>query len=441
MPHSFLRSPLATDVRANALTKLALYSASLGRPTSKENKHARQDAGLALDRGSHLGPRRLLAWGSRNRLALRGGAHCPHDLWRGSSKRAKRSSNVLKSLGVVQGDPVATLAWNTARHIEAWYGIMGIGAVCHTLDPRLFAEQLVYIINHAEDKVLFTDMTFLPILNQIRGQIPTVKHIIVFAGQDRMTDDVPGASAMRPWWKTLRRPAPGAGLTEIRPRASATPQARQATPRVCSIPTAELPAHPGDHGRRRSGHRRLRHRPAGGANVPRQCLGSLSRRRCGPSWPRRAQKLDGASIHELLETEQVTFSAAAPTVWQMLLDHLRETNGTLSTLKRVVIGGSAVPEAIVRAFRDDYGVSVTHAWGMTETSPLGTQATPNHIIAAMSAEEQLKYQLKQGRPPLAIDLKLEDDDGKLLPRDGHTFGKLLVKGPFAVGEYLPWRWR
>ena len=108
-------------------------------------------------------------------------------------KRAKRVSNVLKALGVVQGDRVATLAWNTARHLETWYGIMGIGAVCHTLNPRLFAEQLVYIINHAEDKVLFTDMTFLPILNQIRSQIPTVKHIIVFAGPDRMTDEVPGA--------------------------------------------------------------------------------------------------------------------------------------------------------------------------------------------------------------------------------------------------------
>jgi fatty-acyl-CoA synthase len=147
-------------------------------------------------------------------------------------------------------------------------------------------------------------------------------------------------------------------------------------------------------------------------------------------------KLDGASVHELLESEGVTFSAAVPTVWQMLLTHLRETNGKLSTLKRVVIGGSAVPEAIVRGFRDEYGVSVTHAWGMTETSPLGTLANPNAAVAAMNAEDQLRFTLKQGRPPIGIDLKLEDDAGQRLPHDGTTFGKLKVKGPFVVGQYF-----
>ncbi|MEW6018371.1 MAG: AMP-binding protein, partial [Pseudomonadota bacterium] len=147
-------------------------------------------------------------------------------------------------------------------------------------------------------------------------------------------------------------------------------------------------------------------------------------------------KLDGASVHELLESEQVNFSAAVPTVWQMLLSHLRETNGKLTSLKRVVIGGSAVPESIVRGFRDEYGVDVTHAWGMTETSPLGTQATPNHKIAAMSDEDQLRYKLKQGRPPLAIEMKLVDDAEARLPHDGTTFGRLKVKGPFVVGEYF-----
>jgi fatty-acyl-CoA synthase len=148
------------------------------------------------------------------------------------------------------------------------------------------------------------------------------------------------------------------------------------------------------------------------------------------------QKLDGASIHELLESEGVTFSAAVPTVWQMLLTHLRETGGAIPTVKRVVIGGSAVPEAIVRAFKDEYGAEVTHAWGMTETSPLGTQATPNAAIAKLPEEEQLRYKLKQGRPPLLIDLKLTDDAGHLLPHDGQTFGRLKVKGPFVVREYF-----
>ncbi|MDP1988620.1 AMP-binding protein, partial [Phenylobacterium sp.] len=147
-------------------------------------------------------------------------------------------------------------------------------------------------------------------------------------------------------------------------------------------------------------------------------------------------KLDGASVHELLESEQVNFSAAVPTVWQMLLQHLRDTDGKLTSLKRVVIGGSAVPEAIVRGFRDEFGVDVTHAWGMTETSPLGTQATPNHKIAAMDEEAQLRFKLKQGRPPLGIEMKLVDDEEQRLPHDATTFGRLKVKGPFVVGEYF-----
>ncbi len=141
-------------------------------------------------------------------------------------------------------------------------------------------------------------------------------------------------------------------------------------------------------------------------------------------------------MHELLETEGVTFSAAVPTVWQMLLQHLRSTGGELSTLKRVVIGGSAVPESLVRAFRDEFGVEVTHAWGMTETSPLGTLSTPTPEVAAMPPEEQLQYKLKQGRPPAGIELRLTDDEGNPQPHDGTTFGRLKVKGPFVVGEYF-----
>jgi fatty-acyl-CoA synthase len=148
------------------------------------------------------------------------------------------------------------------------------------------------------------------------------------------------------------------------------------------------------------------------------------------------QKMDGASILELLETEKVTMSAAVPTVWQMLLAHLRETGETITTLKRVVIGGSAVPEAIIRAFHDDYGVDVIHAWGMTETSPLGTLATPTPEVAALSFEEQLPFKLKQGRPPLGIQLKLTDDAGQAKPHDGTSFGRLKVRGPFIAGGYF-----
>jgi fatty-acyl-CoA synthase len=148
------------------------------------------------------------------------------------------------------------------------------------------------------------------------------------------------------------------------------------------------------------------------------------------------QKLDGASVYELLETEGVTFSAAVPTVWQMLLQHMKSTGLGLTTLKRVVIGGSAVPESLVRTFRDDYGVDVTHAWGMTETSPLGTLSVPSPEVAALNAEQQLQYKLKQGRPPAGVELKLTDDAGKRLTHDGTTFGRLKVRGAAIVGEYF-----
>jgi fatty-acyl-CoA synthase len=147
-------------------------------------------------------------------------------------------------------------------------------------------------------------------------------------------------------------------------------------------------------------------------------------------------KLDGASIHELLETEGVTFSAAVPTVWQMLLQHLQETHGSLTTVKRVLIGGAAAPEALIRAFHDDYGVEVAHGWGMTETSPLGTISSPTPPIAAMSYEEQIRYRVKQGRPPLGVELRLTQEDNCEAPSDGHTFGRLKIKGHSVVSGYF-----
>ena len=352
--------------------------------------------------------------------------------------RAKRVSNLLAGLGVVAGDRVGTLAWNTARHMEAWYGIMGMGAVCHTLNPRLFAEQLVYIINHAEDRLIFTDLTFLPILAGIRDQIPTVKHIIVLTDADHMTAELPGALCYETLLEQASDEFVWGGFDENSPSGLCYTSGTTGNPKgvlyshrsnflhtlvtmgadVMGIGARDtiLPVVP------------MFHANAWGI--------AFSAPGCGAKLVMPGMKLDGASIHELLESEQVTFSAAVPTVWQMLLNHLRQTNGKLTSLKRVVIGGSAVPEAIVRGFRDEYGVDVTHAWGMTETSPLGTQATPNAAIAAMSQDDQLKFKLKQGRAPLMIDLKLTNDAGERLPHDGTTFGKLSVKGPFVVGEYF-----
>jgi fatty-acyl-CoA synthase len=352
--------------------------------------------------------------------------------------RAKRLSNALKGLGVQLGDRVATLAWNTARHLEAWYAIMGIGAVCHTLNPRLFADQLTYIINHAEDKVLFTDLTFLPILAQLRDKLPTVRHYVVMTDREGMKGvDLPGALCFEDLIEQNSPDCVWGGFDENTAAGLCYTSGTTGNPKgvlyshrsnflhtlvtmgvdVLAISARDvvLPVVP------------MFHANAWGI--------AFSAPAAGAKLVMPGQKLDGASVHELLETEGVTFSAAVPTVWQMLLAHLRDTKGKLTTLKRVVIGGSAVPEAIVRGFRDEFGVEVTHAWGMTETSPLGTLSTPNRAVADMDPESQLRFRLKQGRPPVSVELKLVDDENKRLPHDGATFGKLKVKGPFVVREY------
>jgi fatty-acyl-CoA synthase len=354
-------------------------------------------------------------------------------------RRAKKLSNALKGLGVQPGDRVATLAWNTARHVETWYAIMGMGAVCHTLNPRLFADQLCYIINHAEDKVIFTDLTFVATLAEHWPQLSSVKHIVVLTDEAGMKGvNLPGAlcyetlvEAGAPdcvWGDFDENTAAGLCYTS---GTTGNPKGVLYSHRsnfmhtmislgadVIGVRASDvvLPVVP------------MFHANAWGI--------AFSAPAVGAKLVMPGQKLDGASIHELLETEGVTFSAAVPTVWQMLLAHLRETKGQLTTLKRVVIGGSAVPDAIVRGFRDEFGVDVTHAWGMTEMSPLGTLSSPTGAVAAMGAEEQLQYKLKQGRAPLGVEMKLVDDAGQPLPHDGTTFGRLLVKGPAVVDQYF-----
>ena len=352
--------------------------------------------------------------------------------------RAKRLSNALRALGVQPGDRVATLAWNTARHLEAWYAIMGMGAVCHTLNPRLFAEQLCYIINHAGDKVIFTDLTFAPLLLAHRAKMPGVEHLIIMTDEAHMDRAAhPGALCYETlvaahadqfaWGGFEENTAAGLCYTS---GTTGAPKGVLYSHRSNFLHTlvtlsgdllgigardVVLPIVP------------MFHANAWGL--------SFSAPAVGAKLVMPGGKLDGASVHELLEAEGVTFSAAVPTVWQMLLNHLRESGGRLTTLKRVVIGGAAVPEAIVRAFQDDYGVEVTHAWGMTETSPLGAVATSTVKTLALDPEAQFHERMKQGRPPLTIEMKLTDEAGRALPHDGKTSGHLKVRGPFVAGAY------
>ena len=353
--------------------------------------------------------------------------------------RAKRLSNALKDLGIKKGDRVATLAWNSGRHMEAWYAIMGIGAVCHTLNPRLFPEQIAWIVNHAEDRIIFADLTFLPILDKMLAHCKTVERVIIMTDEAHMPAFeskpahcfetlVAGNSADCEWGGFDEQTAAGLCYTSgttgdpkgvlysHRSNMLHTLVTLQRDVMGLSVMDTVLAVVP------------MFHANAWGL--------AFSAPAVGAKLVMPGAKMDGPSIYELLVTENVTISAAVPTVWQMLLGHLRETKADLPTLKRVVIGGSAVPEAIVRAFNDDYGVDVVHAWGMTETSPLGTLSTLTPEVAAMPYEQQLTYRLKQGRPPAGVELKLVDDDDRRLPHDGTTFGRLKIKGPFIVREYF-----
>jgi len=352
--------------------------------------------------------------------------------------RAKRMSNALQALGVQPGDRVATLAWNTARHLETWYAIMGMGAVCHTLNPRLHPDQLCYIINHAGDKLIFTDLTFAPLLLAHRDKMPAVERFIVMSDAAHMpVADDPRVLC----YETLTEQQPDdftwGGFDENTAAGLCYTSGTTGAPKgvlyshrsnfLHTLTTLSgdllgigardtvLPIVP------------MFHANAWGISFSAPAVGA---RLVLPG-----AKLDGASVHELLETEGVTFSAAVPTVWQMLLHHLRQTGGKLSTLKRVVIGGSAAPESILRAFQDDYGVEVAHAWGMTETSPLGAQAMPTAKTLALAPEDQFRQRIKQGRPPLTIEMKITDEGGRRLPHDGKTSGHLKVKGPFVARAY------
>lgn len=353
--------------------------------------------------------------------------------------RAKRVSNALKAWDVQPGDRIATLAWNTADHIETWYGIMGIGAVCHTLNPRLFPEQLVYIINHAADRMIFVDLTFVPLLDAILPHCPSVERVVIMTDADHMPQTklpvvecyetvLEQSSEDIEWGGFDEQTAcglcytsgttgnPKGVLYSHRSNFIHTLLGLQSTVLGATPSEVILPVVPMFH-----------------ANAWGIAFGGPA---AGSKLVMPGARMDGPSIYELLESERVTFSAAVPTVWQGLLNHLRENNLKLSTVKRVLIGGAAVPESMIRAFHDEFGVEVLQGWGMTETSPIGTLSNMTPELAALPYEEQLKWRVKQGTPPLGVELKLKNYAGQEMPHDGSTYGRLMVKGPTIARAYF-----
>ncbi len=360
--------------------------------------------------------------------------------YRDLAARSRKLAKALAALGVQPGQTVGTLAWNGYRHMELYYGVSGSGAVLHTLNPRLHPDQVVYIADHAEDQALFFDATFLPLVEAVASRVKTIKHFVLMTDRahmpaqtkvpkllcyedllDAQDDDYAwpqfdenSASSLCYTSGTTGNPK---GVlyshrsTILHAYAGALPDSLNASARDVILPVVPM-----------------FHVNAWGLPYA-ACL-------VGAKMVYPGAALDGKSLYELFEGEGVTMSAGVPTVWQGLLAYTEGNKLKFSTMKRTVIGGSACPPAMIDIFEEKYDVRVLHAWGMTETSPLGAVCTLKPGQLGLSPAEQRAVQAKQGRAVFGLDMKIVDSEGAELPFGGNTSGELLVKGPWVVSRYF-----
>jgi len=352
--------------------------------------------------------------------------------------RSLKLAQRLERDGIRFGDRVATLAWNTWRHLESWYGITGIGAIYHTVNPRLFEDQIVFIINHAADRILLLDLTFVPLVEKLASRLPTIERFVILTDAAHMPQtSLKNAVAYEDYINEADGDFRWASFDEN------TAAGMCYTSGTTGDPKGVLYSHRSN----------LLH--AMMAVAPDYfCLSAMDRvmpvvplfhanswslafsaPMVGASLVMPGPKLDGASVHSLLEDEAVTMSAAVPTVWLGLLQFMQTNDKKLSTLKHVGIGGSACPRIITESFETQYGVRVTHAWGMTELSPLGSFCAIKPETAALAGKALYDLKQKQGYAPFTVEMKIADDSGRSLPRDGKTFGRLMVKGPSVSKGY------
>ena len=352
--------------------------------------------------------------------------------------RALKVAQRLSRDGFGVGDRIATLAWNTARHLEAWYGIMGMGGVYHTLNPRLFPDQIAWIMNHARDRAIFVDLTFLPIVEKIALNVGSLGRVVVLTDEASLPETgLPDVVAYEEWlaeadgdfeWASLDENAASgmcytSGTTGdpkgvvYSHRSNVIHALFSSLPDSISMSSSSvvLPVVP------------MFHANAWGI--------AHSAPMTGAKMVMPGGRMDGEAIYELLDSEKVDLTAAVPTVWLMLLQFLEETGKKLPYLKKVVIGGSACPRSMTKKFQEEFDVDVIHAWGMTEMSPLGSLGTQKPQLKNLQGEELLDMKGKQGYAPFGVEMKVTDDDDNVLPWDGKTFGRLKVRGPAIAGSY------
>ncbi len=353
--------------------------------------------------------------------------------------RALRLAKRLAAAGIRPGDRVGTLAWNTWRHLEAWYGITGAGAVYHTINPRLFEDQIVYILDHAGDRLLFLDLTFVPLVERLAPRLPGIERYVILTDAAHMPEtSLRGAVPYEDWlaeadddfaWVRVEESAAAgmcytSGTTGVPKgvvyshRSNVLHAMAVLAPDMLGLSSRDvaMPVVPLFH--------------ANGWSF------AFSAPMAGSTLVLPGPKLDGPSLLELLNGEKVTITAAVPTLWFGLLQHLEATGDSLPHLRRVVIGGSACPRAVTKTFREKYDVEVLHAWGMTEMSPLGSVCIVKPDYGDVQGEDWLDVKERAGQAPFGVEMKIVDDENRSLPWDGTTFGRLKVKGPAVARAYF-----
>ncbi len=357
--------------------------------------------------------------------------------YRDAYRRTAQLAHALKALGIAEGDRIATIAWNTFRHFELYYGVSGVGAVCHTINPRLFEDQLEYIVNHADDRVIFIDLNLLPLVEKLAGRFPGVKTYVVMTDREHMPETslanvlcyeeiLAGRPETYDWPELDERAAAAMCYTSgttgnpkgslYSHRSTVLHALGLLAPAVMpyGVGTCVLPVVP------------MFHVQAWGQPYAAPIAGS--------KLVLPGPKLDGESIYELMETEDVTLTLGVPTIWMGLLTHLRETGKRFSTLKHLVSGGAAIPLSTIKGYEEEYSINVVQGWGMTETSPACCVGANGPEMDALEGDARFELKLRE-RQFFGVELRLADEDGNALPHDGETQGELQCRGPWVVSGY------